>query len=535
MSAQQLFIAVLTIFCLYPFIGLQAQQSIRSISGYVYADDNQNGRKDRREIGLAGVGVSNGVDVVLTDDQGRYELSVGDDNIVFVIKPKGYRSPVNEYNLPQFYHIHKPQGSPAGLHYPGVPPTEVLQQVDFPLYAQEESSEFTALVFGDPQAYVMQELEYFDKGIVSELIGNVDGVSFGISLGDLVGDDLILHQPYKEIVSKIGLPWHNVIGNHDLNHDVKSDSLSDETFESHFGPANYAFNHGDAHFIVLDDILYPNPRHGRGYLGGFRKDQLDFVENNLKHVPTDKLIVLAFHIPLTHNNGDTFRPEDRQRLFDLLRDYPHTLSLSAHMHTQSQNFYGPEDGWHQEKPHHEYNVGTTSGDWYSGQKDHRGVPEAVMRDGTPNGYAFLHVEGNQYKLDYQVAGQPADYQIRLFHPYVVPQARTSRYGIFANFFMGHRNSTVEIRINGGEWTPMRPYPLPDPYYTARLYPWDNIDYLLPGRRPTDGIPSTHLWRSQVPTQLGIGVHEIEVRATDDFGRVFTQKSRYRIEAPKPAL
>ncbi len=55
------------------------------------------------------------------------------------------------------------------------------------------------------------------------------------------------------------------MGNHDMNYDAVADSLSDETFESNFGPANYAFNYGQAHFIVLDNILYPDPRDGNGY------------------------------------------------------------------------------------------------------------------------------------------------------------------------------------------------------------------------------------------------------------------------------
>lgn len=519
----------LTCFACAVSIGILTAQTI---GGYVYEDQNGNGKKDRREQGIAHVNVSNGVDVVLTDANGYYELDVADDNIIFVVKPAGFQFPLDAYNLPQFYHVHKPKGSPTELRYAAFPPTPVVENVDFALHATTESEQFSAFIFGDPQAYVARELEFFDRGIVSEVVGQTEGITFGISLGDLVGDDLSLHSPYKEIVAKIGLPWYNVIGNHDMNFDVTADSLSDETFELNFGPANYAFNYGNAHFIVLDDILYPDPRDGQGYWGGFREDQLDFVENNLKHIDKDKLIVLAFHIPLQHTNGNSFRPEDRQRLFDILKDFPHTLSLSAHRHTQSQIFYGAEDGWRQEKPHHEYNVGTTSGDWYSGEVDHRGVPSATMRDGTPQGYAFLHVDGNQYKLDYKVAGQSADYQIRAFHPYVVPQGRSSRAGLFANFFMGHRNSKVEYRINDGDWQPMRLHPGVDPYYVSKLYPWDNVDYLLPGRRPTDAIPSSHLWRVALPTNMDIGIHEIEIRATDDYGRAFIQKSRYRIEAPK---
>lgn len=501
-----------------------------TVSGYVYHDANGNGQRDRREQGVAGVSVSNGIQVVATDDKGRYELPVGQDNIIFVIKPSGYAVPTDDDNLSRFYYIHKPNGSPK-LKYGGVAPTGPLpKSIDFPLVQQAETADFTALVFGDPQAYNEQEVAYFAKGIVAELEG-ITGVAFGLSLGDLVGDDLVLHNPYIKATAQVGIPWYNLMGNHDMDYDAVADSLADETYEASFGPANYAFNYGKAHFIVLDDILYPDPRDGKGYWGGFRKDQLDFVENNLKHVDKDKLIVLAFHIPLLHDNENSFRNADRQRLFDLLADYPHTLSLSAHTHLQRQNFYSKEDGWRQDKPHHEYNAGTTSGDWYSGELNGQGIPASTMRDGTPKGYAFLRIQGNQYAIDYQVAGAPKDFQIKLFHPQVVAKGRGTQAGIFANFFMGHEGNTVEYRIDDGDWRPMVYTEAPDPDFLRQLYHWDTTDELMPGRRPSNAVNSTHLWRGSIPTNLPVGEHRIVVRGTDMFGRTFTQESAYTLAEP----
>lgn len=509
---------------------LWAQSTVR---GYVYNDANDNGKRDRREQGIAGVSVSNGVQVVVTDAKGYYELPVGQDNIIFVVKPSGYAVPTDENNLPEFYYIHKPNGSPE-LKYGGVEPTGPLpKSVDFPLTQQVEPDDFTALVFGDPQAYNEQEVAYFAEGIVAELEGVAD-VAFGLSLGDLVGDHLVLHNPYVKAASQVGVPWYNLMGNHDMDYDAPADSLSDETFEATFGPANYAFNYGNAHFIVLDDILYPDPRDGKGYWGGFRKDQLDFVENNLKHVSKEKLIVLAFHIPLQHQNESAFRNADRQRLFDLLAAYPNTLSLSAHTHLQRQNFYGKEEGWRQTKPHHEYNVGTTSGDWYSGELNELGVPTSTMRDGTPKGYAFLRIRGNQYAIDYQVAGKPKDFQIKLFHPQVVARGRGTQAGIFANFFMGHKGNKVEYRVGGGDWQPMVYTEAPDPDFLWQLYRWDTTDELMSGRRPSNAVNSTHLWRGSIPTNLPVGTHRIEVRATDMFGQTFTQESSYILAEPVDA-
>lgn len=500
-----------------------------TVSGYVYEDVNGNGKRDRNESGIANVAVSNGKEVTITDAKGRYTLPIQNDNIVFVIKPTGYKVAENEQNLPQFYYIHKPQGSPD-LQYKGVAPTGKLpKSVDFGLMPTDEKEDFRALIFGDPQPYTLEEVDFFARGIVSELEG-VEDVPFGLSLGDLVGDDLTLFNPYIAAVQKVGIPWYNVMGNHDMNFDVAADSLSDETFEAHFGPANFAFNYGKVHFVVLDDVLYPDPRDGKGYWGGFRPDQLMFLENNLKHVPKDYLIVLAFHIPISEpGNADTFRDEDRQALFDLLADFPHTLSLSAHTHIQRQDFFTREDGWRQDNPHHHYNVGTTSGDWYSGQLDPNGVPLSTMRDGTPKGYAFINFSGNQYTVDYKVAGQPEDYQMEIFAPKVVEKDKRTSANIYVNFFMGSKHDTVLYRIDGGEWQKMIYQETFDPSYWLTVSEWDVTNVLMEGRRPSNPIASTHLWRGRITTNLPAGEHVIEVKATDMFGRTFIQKKSYRVK------
>jgi len=85
------------------------------LSGTVYEDRNFNRTWDPGEPGVAGVRVSNGLDVVVTDDAGLYRIAVPDEAVVFITKPRGYATPVNEHQLPQFYYIHQPNGSPPGL------------------------------------------------------------------------------------------------------------------------------------------------------------------------------------------------------------------------------------------------------------------------------------------------------------------------------------------------------------------------------------------------------------------------------------
>ncbi len=513
-------------------LGAWAQET-SGVKGIIFEDKNGNSKRDAGEKGIHGVAVSNGVEVVLSGGEGNYQLPLQKDNIVFVIKPADYSLPLNEYNMPRSYYLHKPLGSPA-LKYPGVDATaEVPASLDFGLRKEQPALQFSAFVFGDPQPYTLQEVAHFEKGIVEEARKAASDKIFGISLGDLVGDKLDLHLPYAKAVQQMQLPWYNVMGNHDMNYDATTDSLSDETFERNFGPANYAFNYGKAHFIVLDNILYPDPRDGKGYWGGFRPDQLTFVRNTLKYVPKDNLVVLCFHIPLWTEDGSEFNLQDRQQLFDLLKGYENVLALSAHTHLQRHNFYTKAEGWRNVQPLHEFNIGTTSGDWYSGALNDQGIPISTMRDGTPKGYGVLNVNQQNYSLAYKVAGQPETYQIRIYNPKLVLQGQRTSAAIYANFFLGSGHDDVLCRVDNGKWRAMQLVEMADPAYLKHLVEYDMAEQLPSGKRPSNPEPCTHLWKIDIPTKLAPGAHTIEVKATDMFGKTYTQSGSYTVVTTVP--
>jgi hypothetical protein len=245
------------------------------------------------------------------------------------------------------------------------------------------------------------------------------------------------------------------------------------------------------------------------------------------------LIVLAFHIPISEvEGGDPFRDEDRFHLFELLREFPYTLSLSAHTHLQSQDFFGTAEGWPQSIPHHHYNVGTTCGDWHSGKPDSKGIPVSTMYDGTPKGYAFLNFKGNRYTIDYKAAGYPDDHYFSIYLPRVLEQHKATSAGIYANFFLGSATDSVFYRVDDGPWQRMNYVVDYDPSYLALLHEWDFTDTLLDERRPSNPEHCDHLWRGSIPTRLPEGEHVVEIRATDMFSRTYTQKSTYRIVAKK---
>lgn len=519
-------IKLLLISTILLFVSLVNAQE--KVSGFVFNDKNNNKRFDRKDIPLEGISVSNGTDVVQTNKKGYYELPVSDDAIIFVIKPSGYKTSMKPNNTPDFYYIHKPKGSPKSK-YPGVKPTGRLpRKVNFPLYEQNEYNKFSVLLFGDPQPRTREELSFFEKSIVDELINNKKA-RFGISLGDIAFDDLTTLAPYADIVSKIGLPWYNVMGNHDMNYDATEDKLSDETFEATFGPTDYSFNYGNAHFIILDNILYPDPRRGKGYWGGFRLDQLQFVRNDLKNVSKDKLIVISMHIPLFSENDIHFSADGKESLFKIIEKYDNVLILSAHTHYQKHYFHGKESGNRANRDVHEYNVGTTSGDWYSGEKDELGVPKSTMRDGTPRGYAYLNIDNNKYKISYKVYNASENYQMNVYMPKVVPSSRRTSASIFVNLFNGSEKAKVYYKIDDGKYKPMYKIESVDWNHLKNTMKWDDMTNLIEGRRPSNPIPSSHIWFTRFPSYMPVGSHKVEIKAINMFGDVFKEIRTFMVE------
>jgi len=205
------------------------------------------------------------------------------------------------------------------------------------------------------------------------------------------------------------------------------------------------------------------------------------------------------------------------------------LSLSAHTHLQRQDFLRKEQGWLQNKPHHHYNVGTTSGDWYSGKLDEKGIPISVMRDGTPKGYAFINFKGNTYTVDYKAAGKEKEHQMNVFLPKVVAKGKNTKSALYVNFFRGGENDQLVYRVDNGEWKAMERVVEADPSYVELVYEWDLAEQLMPGRRSSDPSASTHVWKGKIPANLELGTHKVEIKATDMFGKTHTATGSYRID------
>jgi C terminal of Calcineurin-like phosphoesterase/N terminal of Calcineurin-like phosphoesterase/Calcineurin-like phosphoesterase len=512
--------------------------------GIAFDDRNGDGLRSRREPGLAGVAVSDGLRMVRTAIDGRYRLPTEPGRTVFAIKPAGWRFAERRDGLPAFW-AHVPAPVALRPKYGGIVETASSQPFDIALRREApRPGGLETLVFGDPQVKSEADVGYYARDIIDSVLADRSALrnaapqpTLGLSLGDIADDVLSLYPALNAETRRLGLPWLHAPGNHDIDFDVSRDEDSLLSFRNVFGPDTFAWEEPEALFVVLDDVMY-RPGQKPAYIGGFREDQFAFLDAYLPSAPKDRLLVLAMHIPLFEPEGrDTFRDADRERLFALLQTFPKVLILSAHNHTQQHYFHDARSGWRGAAPLHEYNVGAACGAYWSGVKDARGVPDTTMPDGTPNGYARLHVEtGGGYALSWHIAGVDdpiaalADgrHSIGLHAPKALRRGAYAGWGVYANVYMGREDTRVEFRIDDGDWKPMARVLRADP----RLLIENVRDDLAVTLRGYDRSPepemSKHLWRGALPTDLALGAHRIEVRAFDAWQGEQRARTEYRL-------
>src|SRR5690606_31244375 len=354
----------------------------------------------------------------------------------------------------------------------GIPAGPLQPRVDFPLQRGEKAGgDLDVLVFADPQPKSRIDVGHYRRDIVEPIAGRVKA-ALGLTLGDIVDDDLSLYPGINAATASLRVPWLHAPGNHDQDADATGDADALQTFRHTFGPDTFAWEEEQATFVMLDDVIH-RPDQKPAYVGGFRDDQFAFLEALLPTVRKDRLLVVGMHMPLFEQDGrDTFRDADRERLFALLRDFPHVLVLSAHNHTQQHWFHDASTGWHGAEPLHEYNVGANCGAFWSGVKDADGIPDATMADGTPNGHASLRIaRDGSYSLAWHPArwrgDDPASTTAMALHaPKVLRAGAYPAWGVYANVYMGRDDTRVEYSVDGGEWKPMRHVSMPDPRLVA---------------------------------------------------------------------
>ncbi len=441
---------------------------------------------------LANISISDGYDIAQTNTKGQFTFQPHSNaNFIFIILPSGF----------QF-----PHSNGVAHFYASIDASKKEQQVDFALEPLETSDDRHAfIIWGDTQildkddAKQLNEISAPETRKVIATLGNQP--VHGIALGDLVFDQFDLYPDYKAAVAKTGVPFFQVIGNHDMDLGARSDEQSDKTYREHFGPTYFSFNRGKVHYVILDNVF--NIRANRGYMGYIPENQLGWLEKDLANVAEGSTVIVSLHIPTKtgaakraglsqESPGGT--TSNRDILYKMLKPFNAHI-MSAHTHV-SENWV---DGNLME-----HNTGTVCGAWWSGP---------ICSDGCPPGLEVYQVNGDKLSWYYYPIGGKKEDQFRL---YPVGKSSEKPLSIVANVWNWDPAWKVEWWKDGTTMGAMEQFTGKDP--------WANELYLGPQ------LPSKHKWVEPSLTDhlfaayIGTGgVKEVVVKVTDRFGNVFQER------------
>lgn len=431
-------------------------------------------------------------EIVVSDG---YTATTTDDNGVYQIKRKASAIFVH-YSIPAEYEVKTDKGSP--IFYAKIEKSYDIYRKDFELTRMKDGIEnkFTLFCIADPQVRTEKHLDRFRSETMVDLKESAEQfeVSYGMTLGDIVSDAPAMMEPMRRAMADGGMKIFQVIGNHDHNQDEPYDLNAIKNYENTFGPANYSFNRGNAHIVVLDNVIYSG---NKKYSGGFTEDQITWLRNDLKYVPDDKLLILGVHIP-TRNQNNLVRC---QELYALIEPYNEVNIMSGHTH-YNQNMKIPESKIY------EHIHGAASGAWWSG---------TINGDGCPNGYGVYEIEGNTIvNWYYKPTGLRKDFQIRM---YPIGSFEDSSGDLVANIWNADDDWKVELYEDGVKSGNMIRF---TDYEKGAYQFFLGLGKTPPNRENKETTNyfrrPNHLYRF-TPRSTD---SKIMIKATDGFGNVYTQ-------------
>lgn len=258
--------------------------------------------------GMAGIPVSDGYEIVVTDANGRYSIDSDKTlGLVFITTPSGYQPATLHGNRPDFWRLL-------------TTPADEPETADFVLEPTDDTH-FAFLALADNQISNRHgEVNMFTSTTVPDVNSTLDSLRsagydpFVILLGDQAHDCYWksnrygLPQAYSDI-ERINARVYSVMGNHDHDPTAMNDIDAGAEWRRFVGPEYYSFDKGGVHFIVLDDeeIVENGPTLSQDgecvYKNKIREPQMDWLKADLALVPKETPILLAIHAPLLPSPG----------------------------------------------------------------------------------------------------------------------------------------------------------------------------------------------------------------------------------------
>lgn len=458
-----------------------------TLKGVVYCGDKP----------LPDVAVSDGRQVTLTDENGRYYIaSDKESGFVFISVPGNYEVDIKANNRPQFFYRLKSDDS--------------VEQHDFKLTATDNTNH-VLLALGD----MTWDLYWYDNHY------------------DLSN--------YLSTIQSVDIPLFHSTGNHDNDPYCADDWLAEQAFKDIIGPTYYSFNLGNVHYIVLDNIQYINTGASEGTVGKrnynkkLTENQLIWLKNDLATI-TDKSrpVFVAMHAQLYANptslpQVSSISMSGGTTLVNYLKEFTNAHVITGHTHINYT--ITPSDRLI------EHNIAAICATWWwTGKNGYAG--NHICKDGSPGGYKIFTVDGNLVKWRYKGIGEEESKQFRSYdlnqcHITAAKFAPNSTEAKMENYsdVYAQSNSNNEILVNVWDYDPqwsVEMYEDGKPLEVTRVVtkdPLHIISYeakrLNVGSTPTaDFVTCTtaHMFKATASSATST----VEIRVTDRFGNVYTE-------------
>ena len=390
---------------------------------------------------VAGVQVSDGRQIVLTDARGRYSMKTDKaDSIVFITTPSGYIAEPIDPVRPGFWQLLTEKPCKTEVH-------------DFNLVPQDQNGYSVIFITDchladDPSRNC---LERFRKDVLPVVKREYEaaaakGPVFTMNLGDFSHDRYWYDFDFNEADAERFLvscgyptPVYTVTGNHDNDGAVaglgeRTDFVSAWNYRHTWGPGCYSVNIGGDHWIFMDTVEYINDgdvdkRHKningkRNYRCRILDKDIEWLRKDLQYVRKDSRIFLCTHVPLFNDAFKSERLEDGQVavLDDVFKDYPTVYVYSGHTHKHLNSSSGKYPRFKQ------FIFAATSGNMWNHPEGYQAIEsdssdQAInvmdCRESDPRP-RFVHITGvgkmlRAYDINTVAEYYRTDPQCRIFH------------------------------------------------------------------------------------------------------------------------
>ena len=278
---------------------------------------------------------------------------------------------------------------------------------------------------GDPQADGCGQVVYNQRSIFRELHNRKD-LDLVIVMSDIVNDDVNLLDPSIESLDSLSVLWFSVPGNHDR--DMYRDKPRDlSSWRKKIGYIDTTFIRKDIRFVLMNNVRTLGKS---DYEGGFSQAQKHWLDSLVRISSKEKQFVLAVHIPLSECRG-------RDSVMNILSPVSAKAAVFCG-HTHTVRRHSLEDSGIEE-----IICGAACGSWWRGVKGEDGLPNALMRCGSPRGYFVADFKGAGFRLDYKPVSREDRASATL-----VDNLGT----VAVNVFGGSEDGRLEYRpVGKGKW------------------------------------------------------------------------------------